>query len=329
MRGTWGTHPVQEQAARNLNGQGGLDGVMNVVAVDEIVDAHALLADGVQKAGCIAGQNFSDAGESQHGVQPADHREQLVGGTPSAGPLDSLHGLANAVSRVANGVRKVAIEKQEFQNTIGREVGRIDLAVSFKGGAGTQQAHEFEILIAGVFALGTAEEQGLIDLQHGSRGVSPLKIASQADELPALAVNHGRVADPFEQVNCDLSKGCPFTEPVELVYAALVLEYIDLEIFLEYAPSLVTNNGRIAFVFQNRDDRCSPVSDTGISSLLPLATVHLPVDVDEGKAVRVNVTFTEGLLHSMDDFAKHRGVTRSAFLAKAVRQAMIRETKAG
>jgi predicted RNase H-like HicB family nuclease len=57
--------------------------------------------------------------------------------------------------------------------------------------------------------------------------------------------------------------------------------------------------------------------------------IAVPVDVDEGKAVRVNVTFTEGLLHSMDDFAKHRGVTRSAFLAKAVRQAMIRETKAG
>jgi metal-responsive CopG/Arc/MetJ family transcriptional regulator len=48
------------------------------------------------------------------------------------------------------------------------------------------------------------------------------------------------------------------------------------------------------------------------------------VDVDEGKAVRVNVTFTEGLLRSMDDFAKRRGVTRSAFLAKAVRSEMRR-----
>jgi len=52
--------------------------------------------------------------------------------------------------------------------------------------------------------------------------------------------------------------------------------------------------------------------------------IAVPVDVDEGKAVRVNVTFTEGLLRSMDDFAKRRGVTRSAFLAKAVRSEMRR-----
>ena len=49
------------------------------------------------------------------------------------------------------------------------------------------------------------------------------------------------------------------------------------------------------------------------------------VDVDEGKAIRINVTFTEGLLHSMDDFARRRGISRSAFLAKAARSEMRRE----
>jgi len=53
--------------------------------------------------------------------------------------------------------------------------------------------------------------------------------------------------------------------------------------------------------------------------------IAVPVDVDEGKAIRVNVTFTEGLLHSMDDYAKRRGISRSAFLAKAVRAEMRRE----
>jgi hypothetical protein len=99
--------------------------------------------------------------------------------------------------------------------------------------------------------------------------------------LEVCRERHAKRFDSFEQVNCDLSKGCPFTEPVELVYAALVLEYIDLDAFLNYAPSLVTKNGRIAFVFQNRDKLRSPVSDTGISMLLPLAKVHLSVNVDE------------------------------------------------
>lgn len=99
--------------------------------------------------------------------------------------------------------------------------------------------------------------------------------------LEVCRERHAKRFHSIEQVNCDLSKGCPFTEPVELVYAALVLEYIDLETFLKYAPSLVTKNGRIAFVFQNRDEQHSPVSKTGIPTLLPLAKVHLSVNVDE------------------------------------------------
>ena len=48
----------------------------------------------------------------------------------------------------------------------------------------------------------------------------------------------------------------------------------------------------------------------------------IPVDVEAGRAVRLNITLPEGLLHGIDDYARRRGLTRSAFLAKAARQAM-------
>ena len=96
---------------------------------------------------------------------------------------------------------KVAIEEQEFENAIGRDVGGVDLAVGLEGGAAAQQADQLEVLVAGVLALGRAEEFGLVDLKQGGGGVGALEVAAEADELPALAVNHGGVADALEEVN--------------------------------------------------------------------------------------------------------------------------------
>ncbi len=44
-------------------------------------------------------------------------------------------------------------------------------------------------------------EAGLIDLEQRSDGVSALEVAAEADEVPALAVNHGGVGDAFEEVD--------------------------------------------------------------------------------------------------------------------------------
>ena len=93
---------------------------MDVIAVDEFVNAHALLADGVQECGRVAGQDFADGGVAQHGVQTADARGELVGRAPAAGALDGFDGVANAVDAIADGMREIAIEQQEFENAIGR-----------------------------------------------------------------------------------------------------------------------------------------------------------------------------------------------------------------
>jgi predicted RNase H-like HicB family nuclease len=52
--------------------------------------------------------------------------------------------------------------------------------------------------------------------------------------------------------------------------------------------------------------------DTPLSALIPLM-------LDKGRTVRANVTFDAGLLDSIDEAARLRGLTRSAFLASAAR----------
>jgi predicted RNase H-like HicB family nuclease len=49
-------------------------------------------------------------------------------------------------------------------------------------------------------------------------------------------------------------------------------------------------------------------------------TALIPLMLDRGRTVRANVTLDAGLLDSIDEAAKLRGLTRSAFLASAARE---------
>jgi predicted RNase H-like HicB family nuclease len=50
------------------------------------------------------------------------------------------------------------------------------------------------------------------------------------------------------------------------------------------------------------------------------APVLIPLLLDAGRSVRVNVTIDAGLIDSIDESAKKRGLTRSGFLASAARE---------
>lgn len=52
-----------------------------------------------------------------------------------------------------------------------------------------------------------------------------------------------------------------------------------------------------------------------------IAYVHLVMD--RGSSVRVNVSVDAGLLEALDDAARARGMTRSAFIASAVRNEIV------
>jgi predicted RNase H-like HicB family nuclease len=48
-------------------------------------------------------------------------------------------------------------------------------------------------------------------------------------------------------------------------------------------------------------------------------TVLVPLLIDKGRPVRANISLDAGLLEQIDEEAKRRGLTRSAFLASAAR----------
>jgi predicted RNase H-like HicB family nuclease len=51
----------------------------------------------------------------------------------------------------------------------------------------------------------------------------------------------------------------------------------------------------------------------------PGAAVYIPLLLDKGRNIRANISLDAGLLEQIDTEAKRRGITRSAFLARAAR----------
>ena len=126
--------------------------------------------------------------------------------------------------------------------------------------------------------LGSAGGNGLdrVDREITERVVV---VDINADYLETCRQRYCQCFDSFESVNCDLSNSQPFEVPVEFVYAALVVEYLNADAFLEYAPSLVEPLGRIAFVFQDQSPQ-GPVTSTSLASIRKLEETHSSVNVE-------------------------------------------------
>ena len=126
---------------------------------------------------------------------------------------------------------------------------------------------------ASLAILGAAGGNGLEGLpEMGVRRAVAVDI--NASYLEAARSRYDSRFEVFETIQHDLSTGRPPFESVDLVVGSLVLEYIDVERFLEYAHTLTTAKGVLALAFQNREDGQATVTPTGINSLTTLERIH-------------------------------------------------------
>lgn len=54
-----------------------------------------------------------------------------------------------------------------------------------------------------------------------------------------------------------------------------------------------------------------------------IVAIGIPLLLDQSRSVRANISLDAGLLEHIDDEAKRRGITRSAFIASAAREKII------
>jgi hypothetical protein len=91
--------------------------------------------------------------------------------------------------------------------------------------------------------------------------------------LAVCADRHAASFAQFEPILHDLSQGPPAMEPVDCVYAGLVLEYVAPELFCAYLPSLLTSGGVFAALFQLPSPNLPEISASPFHSLKKLESV--------------------------------------------------------
>lgn len=87
------------------------------------------------------------------------------------------------------------------------------------------------------------------------------------DYLRVCTARHAASFAEFQPVLHDLSQGPPAIVPVECIFAGLVLEYLHLDLFCSYLPSLLTDGGIFATVLQLPADGLPEVSVSPFPSL--------------------------------------------------------------
>ena len=90
------------------------------------------------------------------------------------------------------------------------------------------------------------------------------------DYLAVCTKRHSTSFAEFQPIVHDLSQGPPDIAPVECIFAGLVLEYLRLDVFLSYLPSLLTDGGIFATLLQLPSDDLPEISSSPYASLTQL-----------------------------------------------------------
>ena len=114
---------------------------------------------------------------------------------------------------------------------------------------------------------------------NGLEGVDPAVVRRMVavdinpEFLRVCTERYARRFGRYEAVVHDLRSGPPPIEPVELVYAGLVLEYLDWRAFVEYLPRLLSPQGVFVVVLQRPSAALPEVSPSPFVSLQRLEEV--------------------------------------------------------
>jgi len=125
--------------------------------------------------------------------------------------------------------------------------------------------------------LGVAGGNGLEAVQ-GTSVQRLVALDFNPDYLALCTQRFARAFAEFEPVLHDLSAGPPRIAPVECVFAGLLLEYLCVERFCDYLPSLLTEDGALAVVLQLPSPTLPEVSASPYQSLNRLASAIRFVD---------------------------------------------------
>lgn len=164
---------------------------------------------------------------------------------------------------------------------------------------------------------------------NGLEKVDPMTVRRvvAVDVNPAFLAlcteRYSRRFERYEAIVHDLSAGAPSFEPVDFIYAGLLLEYVDYGAFLVHSPRLVLPAGRFVALIQLPSATLPTVSDSPFASLRQLESIFHFVDPVAVRAILRGRGFTcctEKTIHLESGKEFHYAVFRFGRASSEIRQ---------
>src|SRR5271163_4220472 len=178
--------------------------IVEINLVNRTVRLRALLADAVYKRACSRGHDLVDLAETERRAQSPRQTDRLLS-LAFCHLGDGAQSGMHLVNGEAHRVREFRIQQEKLSYPQWPQFCRVILAVSFKSGAGFQQADPLEVFFA-FYRLIQGESHGIgktpqVGADEPCHRVRSLNESPQLNVLPALAVRHGGVGYAVKQVS--------------------------------------------------------------------------------------------------------------------------------
>src|SRR5438270_4603216 len=111
-----------------------------------------------------------------------------------------MEGSIKRLNTEADGPGKLRMADQKLGDLPGRDLPNINRAVSLKRAARFQDRHPLDGIDVAADLFSRRQEEMIFDVENARGVVGPFEKSSDANEIPAFAMRHGRVGDSLDQM---------------------------------------------------------------------------------------------------------------------------------
>jgi len=111
-----------------------------------------------------------------------------------------MEGSVKRLNAEPDGPGKFGMGDQKLRDLPGRDLPNINLAVSLKRAARFQDRHPLDGIDVAADFFSRRQEEMIFDVENARGVVGPFDKSSDANEIPTLAMCHGRVGDSLDQM---------------------------------------------------------------------------------------------------------------------------------
>ena len=193
-------------------------------------------------------KNTIHCGKCQVRAQSPGQTLRLVGKVTAINARYAVKGLIEGIHTKTDRPWKCVMQDQKLRNLPTCDMSPRNLEIGLHCTAGAEDGHPLCDIHVPTDLLAAGEQEMVFEVEHSGGGVRAFDIFTSLDELPPLAVRHGRIRDPLKRMEIINEQ----TEKADGTFAkcgargrALEIEVEAVDLLPHLAGYLLANGARI------------------------------------------------------------------------------------